>query len=140
MSGGAREGWKCLSVQQPFAWAIVVGAKDIENRTWKSNHIGRLYIHAGQKERTDLVDEVAERVARCRNLTMSAALDDYRQHVEFGRGAVVGSVNMLGCAVSHMSEWFDRRLPYGFMFTDAKRIEPVPVRGRQRFFSIPAPL
>ena len=139
MSVAARQRWKCLSVKQPFAWAVVVGAKDIENRTWRSNYIGRLYIHAGQKEQSELVEEVVERVARCRNLTTKAALDDYRQHWELGRGAVVGSVYMLGCAVSHGSEWFDPRFRYGFMFTDAKRIEPVPVRGQQRFFTTPAP-
>jgi hypothetical protein len=36
---------KVLSVKQPWAYLIFHG-KDIENRTWKTNYRGELYIHA----------------------------------------------------------------------------------------------
>jgi hypothetical protein len=29
---------RCLAIRQPWAWAICVGAKDIENRTWKTDY------------------------------------------------------------------------------------------------------
>ena len=29
-----RAEWDCLSIRQPWAWAIVKGAKDVENRKW----------------------------------------------------------------------------------------------------------
>lgn len=35
-----------LSIQQPFALLEVLGIKDIENRTWKTDYRGRIYIHA----------------------------------------------------------------------------------------------
>ena len=37
----------CLSVRQPYAWAIAEGVKRIENRSWKTAHRGRILIHAG---------------------------------------------------------------------------------------------
>lgn len=37
---------KALSIKQPFAALIVHGIKDIENRTWKTNYRGKIYIHA----------------------------------------------------------------------------------------------
>lgn len=38
---------KCLTVSQPYAWAIIHGAKRIENRTWRTPYRGPLLIHAG---------------------------------------------------------------------------------------------
>lgn len=40
---------KALTVQQPWAWAIVHGGKDIENRTQLWKHRGPLAIHAGAR-------------------------------------------------------------------------------------------
>ena len=39
---------KCLSVRQPWAWAIVHGPKRVENRTRRTAHRGPLLIHAAQ--------------------------------------------------------------------------------------------
>ena len=40
---------KCLSLMQPWASLIAVGAKTIETRSWKTNYRGELYIHASAK-------------------------------------------------------------------------------------------
>lgn len=37
---------RTLSVRQPYATLIVAGVKKIENRTWRTEHRGRIYIHA----------------------------------------------------------------------------------------------
>ena len=36
---------KVLSVKNPFAYLILQGGKDVENRTWTTDYRGRLYIH-----------------------------------------------------------------------------------------------
>lgn len=36
-----------ITLQQPWAWAIFHAGKDVENRSWKPRHRGRLWIHAG---------------------------------------------------------------------------------------------
>ena len=43
---------KALSIQQPWAWLIVNGHKDIENRDWRTNFRGPVAIHAGKKIET----------------------------------------------------------------------------------------
>ncbi len=129
-----REVWKCLSIRQPYAWAIVMGAKDVENRSWKSSHLGRLHIHAGLKEFDEtIVEDVTERVARHLRIPISAAREAYRVHRERGLGAVIGSVRMVGCVTSHDSEWFEG--DYGFILSDPEPFdEPIPCKGRQRIF------
>jgi hypothetical protein len=42
---------KCLTVCQPWAWAIVHGRKHVENRTWATDYRGPLLIHAGGSRR-----------------------------------------------------------------------------------------
>jgi hypothetical protein len=39
---------KVLSVQQPFAWAILQGLKKVENRSKLTHHRGPLLIHSGK--------------------------------------------------------------------------------------------
>ena len=36
-----QEVWNCMTVRQPYAWAIMVGAKDVENRSRPSNYLRR---------------------------------------------------------------------------------------------------
>jgi hypothetical protein len=40
---------KALTVQQPWAWAVVHGGKDVENRTQAWSYRGPLAIHAGMR-------------------------------------------------------------------------------------------
>lgn len=38
---------KAITVRQPWAWAIAIGAKDVENRSWQRTYRGPVAIHAG---------------------------------------------------------------------------------------------
>ena len=38
---------KAISIRQPWAWLIVNGYKDVENRVWFAKLRGRVLIHAG---------------------------------------------------------------------------------------------
>jgi hypothetical protein len=41
---------RCLSLQQPWAWAICAGFKRIENRTWQTEYTGQVAIVASGKK------------------------------------------------------------------------------------------
>jgi len=43
---------RALTVQQPWAWAIIHGGKDVENRGRNCHFRGRFYVHAGLKHST----------------------------------------------------------------------------------------
>lgn len=40
---------KALSIKQPWAHLIVSGVKDVENRSWKTNYRGRIFVHASKQ-------------------------------------------------------------------------------------------
>lgn len=40
---------RCLTIRQPWAWAIAAGHKTVENRTWGTDYRGPLAIHAGRE-------------------------------------------------------------------------------------------
>lgn len=59
---------KAFSIRQPYAFAITMGFKTIENRDWRPNNPGlrfrgRVLIHAGQKEETGDVDSVLRQIS-----------------------------------------------------------------------------
>jgi hypothetical protein len=40
---------KALSIRQPWAWLIITGHKDVENRSWTTTYRGPLLIHAARR-------------------------------------------------------------------------------------------
>lgn len=108
---------KAISIQQPWAEAVILGYKDVENRTWATNHFGPLMIHAAKK-----FDQMGYEF-----------IIDQFPHLEFPKpkemkmGGVIGVVDMVGVVVEHDSPWFFG--PYGFLFKNPKRVmfRPVPV-------------
>ena len=121
---------RILSVRQPWAWAIVHGFKNIENRTWRSRFRGRLFIHASMKQEDDDVGFVCRRIARIRGLPARRVRDGY--FVELQLGAVIGAVTMVDCVETHASIWFEG--PHGFVFEDPCPLPVFPLRGKPGIF------
>ena len=114
-----------LSVRQPWAWALVDGRKDVENRTWMPSYTGRLWIHASRKP----VDEAD-----------LAWLRETLPHVSiptaFPVGALVGYVTLVECKIDSPSIWY-RPGHYAWIVRDAVALrEPVAMRGRQGIWAI----
>jgi hypothetical protein len=80
-----------LSVRQPWAWTIVNGYKDVENRSWHTLRRGRLLIHAGQQ-----FDQSGFRFLTSLGI-------EYPEEVIVG--ALVGSVELMDCVRDHPSPW-----------------------------------
>lgn len=82
---------KCLTVWNPWAAAIVIGDKDVENRPWRapaSAEGRRFYVHAG-KQYDDGAEGAGIRWARRKVHGLPLGVV---------RGAVIGSVELVGCA------------------------------------------
>ena len=88
---------KALSIKQPWASLIAQGIKDIENRTWKTNFRGRIYIHVSASftkvQKQILQDLVVERGVTC--------YDPETYPV----GAIIGEVDIVDCVINHKSIW-----------------------------------
>ena len=114
---------KVISVRQPWAWLIVTGRKDVENRTWATSYRGTIFIHA----------------AGAMHQTPIAAIED-RFGVEIDRaaltlGAIVGRAELVDVVARSHSPWFEG--PRAFVLRDPVAIEPVPMLGRLGIFSVP---
>jgi len=116
---------RALSIQQPWAWLIVNGWKDVENRDWKTHYRGRFYVHAGKQ-----FDKAG--YAEVRHDFPAIPLPEIH---EFARGGIVGAVTLVDCVVEQDSPWFMG--PYGFVLADAKPLPFVSLTGQLGFFAVP---
>lgn len=78
---------RVLSVRQPWAALIVLGIKNVENRTWTTSYRGRLLIHASKTLPTN--QEMEEALRLCTDC--GAAFPD-----DLWIGGVIGSVDLVG--------------------------------------------
>jgi hypothetical protein len=120
---------KALSIRQPWAWLIVNGHKDVENRTWTHSYRGPILVHAGKGMTRDEYDS-------CDNLV--AHIDPSLQLPAFGdleRGGIVGKAHISGWCFESTSPWFFG--PYAFKLHDAEPLPFAPVRGELGFFDVP---
>ena len=125
---GHRDEMPYISVRQPWAWLIMEGHKDIENRNAVSHHRGELLIHASSN-RTGLKKRIEE-------VEEDYGISVPEEELEFG--SLIGSVIMKDCVDDHDSPWF---YPggYGYVLADPIRITPIPLKanaGMQRTYDI----
>lgn len=110
---------KCISIRQPWAWAIIHAGKDIENRTWETGYRGPVLIHAAkgmtQQEYADFCEFFSKKVGR-RGITPPS-------FERLTRGGIVGRADIIACVREHPSPWFFG--PYGFVLAN---VEPLPFR------------
>lgn len=115
-----------ISVRQPWAWLIIHGGKDIENRTWATQYRGRVLIHAS-KGMTAEEYSTTKDWAAC-NLGVWLP-----EPTLLMRGGIIGSVEIVDCVRRSESRWFSG--PFGLVLRNP---EPLPFRacrGMLRFFS-----
>jgi hypothetical protein len=117
---------KALSVRQPWAWLIVQGHKDIENRGWYTNTRGRVLVHASQTYPRSYHDEFVAFIGR------EIAVPTYEAML---RGGIVGEVEIVDCVRDHPSRWKDAD-SWGFVLRNAKPLPFVPLRGALGFFDV----
>jgi len=139
---------QALTLHAPWAWAVMHGGKDIENRSWAPpNHMlgQRIAIHAGM---ASLAEEREDLVRICSNVPD-----------EFMRGAILGTVQVVGYVDeqdvglmwngerieklrSHEpaeSVWFGG--PVGWLLRDPKPLErPIPQRGALGLWQVKEPV
>jgi hypothetical protein len=112
-----------LSIRQPWAWLIVSGAKDIENRNWPTKFRGEFYVHASKYQPSDAELDQSE--------------DDFNvtiNHTDLQFGGIVGAAEVVDCVASHNSKWFVGE--YGFVLRNARIVPFRSLPGRLGFFKV----
>lgn len=117
---------KALSILQPWAWLIVRGLKDIENRNWPTHYRGPFLVHAGKGFDKDFDWMMAEDLLQA-PMPAPSFFDNLR-------GGIVGRAEITGCVTSSDSPWFFG--PHGFTLANARPLPFLPYRGERGFFEV----
>jgi hypothetical protein len=126
---------KCLSIQQPWAWLIVNGFKDLENRDWTTRYRGPILIHAGAKIDGNWfnVGELYDRPLAALNIVPHFDMPEYQK--DYPTRAIVGMATLADVVTHSSSPWFVGG--YGFIFIDAKPFDhPIPYSGSLKLFDV----
>lgn len=116
---------KAISIRQPWAWLIVNGFKDIENRSWDTKYRGAVLIHAAKTKPT--VAEWYEAQTICQRLGIS-----FPSFAAMDKGGIVGYTHITGTTRESASPWFFG--PVGFQLSGSKPLPFQPLKGRLSFF------
>jgi hypothetical protein len=122
-----------LSIRQPWAWLIVNGHKDIENRDWHTPFRGRVLIHAGKTFPRVYYEAVSDDLMHLFGAD-APALPPYE---DLQLGGVVGVATIVDCVKKHDSRWFFGQ--YGFLMKDARPLPHLPALGKLGFFDLEVP-
>ena len=118
---------KAISIRQPWAWLVVNGHKDIENRTWATKYRGKILVHAGVHRVTKAeYDAFANRCRRMRIMEFPP-IDGFKT------GGIVGIVEFVGCIKKSKSPWFTG--PWGFVLSNGRERPFEPMKGKLGLFN-----
>lgn len=139
---------KALSLTQPWAWLVIHGGKDIENRKWNTKLRGRFLVHAAKGMKPadyDGAQKLAEEIQGCQfahHMPLPEQLD---------RGGIVGIVELFDvvppvvragqtCIPEGLAEPLHRwHFPeqYGFRLRNVRQLPFTPCRGALGFWEVP---
>lgn len=124
---------RCISVRQPWAYLILEGGKNVENRTWRTGYRGPLLIHAsrqwashepGSRRQADMVSAIR----------IEGKLVQWPPNLP--RGAIVGMVELVGYASRVDNPWAEPGMCYWLLEDPLPFPEPIPYRGKQGLFRV----
>lgn len=112
---------KALSIKQPWAWAIVSGLKDIENRSWQTPYRGPILIHAGLRD-----DPAGYAFLSRLGIVVPATMQ---------RGGIIGLASIRAISRDDPSQW---AIPgcWHWRITGAQPLPFQPVKGQLGLFQV----
>lgn len=126
-----------ISIRQPWAWLIIHGGKDVENRTWPTKFRGPVLIHAAKgmtRDEWDDARDFALEVFAMRGRPDAPKVT--RETVE--RGGIVGVAEIVDCVSNLDSPWFMG--DYGFVLANPRPLPFYPCKGALGFFKCEYPV
>lgn len=126
---------KALSIRQPWAWLIIHGGKDIENRSWHTKLRGRFLVHAAKgmtRLEYNFVAGQGETVGFLDHRGLTASLPPFE---DLQRGGIIGSVELVDSADTSDSPWYMGEK--AFVLRDPHPTPFTPYKGRLQFFDVP---
>ena len=142
---------KCISLWNPWAFLMAIGAKKNETRSWATSYRGPLLIHAAEKWNKDLANTcrqkpfcsvlATEKTNQPGRFYFSDSLTDILSF-----GSIIAVVDLCNCIkINSSNRPTGNELLFGdyicgrymWQTQNLRRIKPVRYRGEQRLFEIP---
>ena len=117
---------RVLTIRQPWAWAIIYGGKDVENRSWSTRHRGPLLIHAGSAFEPLGYESVQQ-----------LATQQPPPPGELIHGAIIGVVELVDCVRGSHSKWAVAYQWHWCLRNPQPCDEPVPCPGQRGLWRPP---
>ena len=124
---------KALSIRQPWAWLIINGGKNIENRDWPTRFRGRILVHASKGMTRDEWSDAWEFAQGTGASAKAIEAGVTRDNIL--RGGIIGSVEIVDCVSYSSSPWFCGK--FGFVLRDPRPMQFIPFKGQLGFFDVP---
>lgn len=144
---------KAISLWQPWATLIAIGAKKVETRSWHTSYRGTIYIHAAKhwtQEEADTCHDEPFRSVLMRHLGLSSHAPLVYENLlksQLPFGALIATASLKEClkyghwveALSEQERAFGYYAAgrYGWVFENIQPLpKPIPFRGAQGIFDV----
>lgn len=128
---------KALSLRQPWAWLVIHGGKDIENRRWNTRLRGPILLHAAKGMTRD---EYLDAVHFARGEGFERPLPSF---TELDRGGLVGATTITGVLPPHddliriaKARRWHMPAQHGFILGPRVALPFRALKGELEFFSV----
>jgi hypothetical protein len=115
---------KAMTLRQPWAWLVIRGIKNIENRGRRFHYRGRIAVHASKTLRNEEYEAACKKYGR----------PIPKKKLKLGR--TIGTVEIADLVGSHRSKWFSR--PYGLALAKPRPCKFVHLSGQFGLWNLPA--
>lgn len=133
---------RCLTVRQPWAWAILHGGKDVENREWYTSFRGTIAIHAASTfgmPKDDFADYLGDLYGEPWK-SMAERFGEIKGPNDI-RGRIIGTVEVYDCVSDRKcdSPWkADGYEFFCWLLRNPQPLEvPIPAKGQLGFWNAP---
>jgi hypothetical protein len=118
----------CLSVKNPWAYAILNLGKNIENRTRGTGYRGILYIHSSAIPDSNAIS----RVLQIGNSLGRVYPDLTIEEMLANTGCILGYVDLVDCvkAISTSNPWGESNCVHWYLRNPVLLKKPVPAKGK----------
>lgn len=123
---------KALSIRQPWAWLIINGGKDIENRGWSTCFRGQFLVHAAKGMTRDEYEAAQDTVEEILGYQFA---HDMPLPNQLERGGIVGVADLVD-VLSPKAQRYGWHMPdqHGFVLRDVRQIPFLPCKGALGFW------
>lgn len=115
---------KALSIKQPWTSLIAHGIKDIENRTWRTNFRGKIYVHASGSPAKEPYKIFTDEQA---SIFIESDLDFNMLESYKHTSQIIGEVEIIDCVINHSSIWAEQTPIKGYTIEGEPLYEHKPI-------------